>query len=226
MSKRHPAARYVLPEEMDPGNVYCCVPVPNDINHRAAFVGQLQALASARVWQNDESHSALDAAAIWRGIVDDLIFEEVDCGGPAYCPPVYVGTWDAIEDCDRTPYTYMEAVACNVCEDQYPIFAVHCRFNTPLEGIARSQFGFFDIETGLPSGIHVCSFRAKQTDATIGNAWNFSWHDCLGDLNVDDGQAGSSFEKFDFDMKDWCISSLAEFMYMVVIDGPILCTEA
>jgi hypothetical protein len=85
MTRRFPPGRYILPEDNDAEFVYCCVPVPNDVNHRAAFWGQMEDLASARIWQDDPGHNALLAAAKWRQIVDGLTLVPGACVEGQYC---------------------------------------------------------------------------------------------------------------------------------------------
>lgn len=73
MSKRNDRARYPLPIDVSPRTSICFqVPVPNDIFHIAAFMGQLNALASAYSWSDDPAHTALDVAKVWREIFDNL----------------------------------------------------------------------------------------------------------------------------------------------------------
>jgi len=73
MSKADQVARYSLPDVVDPTDTICfVVPVPADKFHVAAFKGQIKALASAYAWGNDEAHTALAVAAVWREIFDNL----------------------------------------------------------------------------------------------------------------------------------------------------------
>jgi len=58
-------ARYVLPEEVDPEERLCAtVPVPNDPDHIAAFMGAVYGLSKPYVWGNDEAHTAIDVAKV------------------------------------------------------------------------------------------------------------------------------------------------------------------
>jgi len=73
VSKEGQLARYTLPDVVDPSDSVCyMVPVPNDKFHIAAFKGQVKALASAYAWGDDTAHTALDVAAVWRIIFDNL----------------------------------------------------------------------------------------------------------------------------------------------------------
>jgi len=78
MSKGNQLAKWVLPDVIDPAGRICyLVPVPDDMQHRAAFFGAMLDLASAYKWQDDPDHKAKDVALVWRAIVDDLI--QQDC---------------------------------------------------------------------------------------------------------------------------------------------------
>jgi len=73
MTRAARTARYTLPDVVDPTDTVCfTVPVPNDKFHIAAFKGQIKALGSAYTWGNDSAHTALDVAAVWRAIFDNL----------------------------------------------------------------------------------------------------------------------------------------------------------
>jgi len=74
MSKRHPRARWVLPDVVDPDERVCyIVPVPNDRHHIANFLGAVAALASAYNWADDDDHTAVLAASVWFEIFDGLL---------------------------------------------------------------------------------------------------------------------------------------------------------
>lgn len=73
MTRRNPPAKWVLPEVVNPSSHICyTVPVPNDRQHIAAFLGALQSLGSAYKWQDDTDHTAKDVAQVWRNIIDNL----------------------------------------------------------------------------------------------------------------------------------------------------------
>lgn len=73
MSKRYPVSRWVLPDDVAPDTSICYqVPVPNDPQHIAAFKGAIYMLAKAYSWQNDDAHTALDVAAVWLDIFNNL----------------------------------------------------------------------------------------------------------------------------------------------------------
>jgi len=66
-------ARFSLPETVNPTDFVCYkVPVPNDPYHIAAFKGSIYKLGRAFSWANDESHTAIDVAAVWMDIFNNL----------------------------------------------------------------------------------------------------------------------------------------------------------
>jgi len=73
MSKAKPIARYTLPDVVNPAKTICYqIEVPDNLFHRAAFFGQIYKLASAVAWDNDASHTALDVAAVWWDIFNNI----------------------------------------------------------------------------------------------------------------------------------------------------------
>jgi len=50
------------------------IEVPDDRQHRAAFLGAILSLASAYKWQDDPAHTAKDVAAVWQDIYDRITF--------------------------------------------------------------------------------------------------------------------------------------------------------
>lgn len=78
--RRNPPARYTLPEVVEPPNTRCfTIHVPNEPFYLAAFRGQMEALASAYAWQNDDAHTALDVAARWGSVIMGM----GECGVPS-----------------------------------------------------------------------------------------------------------------------------------------------
>lgn len=66
-------ARYVLPEVVEPSTSVCyMVPVPNDPQHIAAFMGAIFGLSKPYEWQNDPAHTAIDVGAVWLNIFNNL----------------------------------------------------------------------------------------------------------------------------------------------------------
>jgi len=73
VSKRQATARFSLPEAVDPPVRRCfVVPVPDDPYHIAAFKGSIYKLGRAFSWQDDSAHTAIDVAAVWMAIFNDL----------------------------------------------------------------------------------------------------------------------------------------------------------
>lgn len=80
---------YRLPDVIDPDRIGVCVPVPNDDNHRRAFLGALHTLTWSKNWERDSSHSAAEVARVWQEVYDavsDALGTEICSGGePAPC---------------------------------------------------------------------------------------------------------------------------------------------
>lgn len=80
MSRRNPPAKWILPEVIDPEERLCFqIEVPNDPMHIAAFRGALYNLTSARFWQDDPDHKALEVAAVWQDIWDEISMSCCPC---------------------------------------------------------------------------------------------------------------------------------------------------
>lgn len=62
--------RYILPAVIDPPRICVQIEIPNDLHHIIAFWGHFELLARAYSWGNDEAHTALEVAAVWRDVWD------------------------------------------------------------------------------------------------------------------------------------------------------------
>lgn len=86
---------YPLPDEIDPPQTSVCVPVPEDDNHKRAFLGQLAELARYWTWDKDPTKTkARDSAAVWATIYDtvfDRLINGETCGtgGGAVADDIY-----------------------------------------------------------------------------------------------------------------------------------------
>lgn len=79
--KRKHDPGYKLPEVIEPDENCCiCIPIPNDFNHKMAFLGQLDELGYWWTWERDPDKKGREAAAVWRKIVE-CIREEMDMSG-------------------------------------------------------------------------------------------------------------------------------------------------
>lgn len=67
-----PEKGYLLPAIIDPARVGVCVPVPDDPNHRRAFLGALYQLAWARNWQFGPNLEAEETSLVWKEIYYDV----------------------------------------------------------------------------------------------------------------------------------------------------------
>lgn len=72
MPKPNSDGGYILPLEPDAPRICIEVPLPDALEHKIAFLGQLEELARWWTWQRDEAHSARLVAAIWRGILNNV----------------------------------------------------------------------------------------------------------------------------------------------------------
>jgi len=80
MSKRYPWAKWTLPEVINPATrTGVCIKVPDDVHHRAAFMGALLGLASAYKWADDPDHRAAQVANVWKDIIEQLESCGDDC---------------------------------------------------------------------------------------------------------------------------------------------------
>lgn len=83
--KRKHDPGYKLPEVIEPEENCCiCIPIPNDFNHKMAFLGQLDELGYWWNWERDELKQGREAAAVWRKIVacvrEDMNMNDCGCG--------------------------------------------------------------------------------------------------------------------------------------------------
>ena len=83
--KRKNDPGYKLPEVIEPDENCCiCIPIPNDFNHKMAFLGQLDELGYWWNWERDTDKKGREAAAVWRKIVacirEDLSMSDCGCG--------------------------------------------------------------------------------------------------------------------------------------------------
>src|SRR5207253_5740235 len=68
-------SRWPLPQSVPLGNLCVIVPVPNELYHIGAFLGAMFELAKPYSWANDNAHTAISAAAVWRDIFNSLKLE-------------------------------------------------------------------------------------------------------------------------------------------------------
>lgn len=67
------ASRYKIPDDLEPSGICCIsVPVPNDREYIAQFMGAIWRMSLQTHYERDAAHSAVTVAAIWRGIWEDL----------------------------------------------------------------------------------------------------------------------------------------------------------
>jgi hypothetical protein len=123
MSVRNPRARYVLPEHIDAPRLCFKVPVPNDPQHIAAFLGAIRSLGSWYSWQEDPTHKASKVSAVWRKIGDNL--KPQDCtvdvanigGDIEDCMKLRIDPDNSciiqcFDDCSQTWGTFLDVSSC------------------------------------------------------------------------------------------------------------------
>ena len=71
---------YKLPAVIDPDTCCVCIPLPNDFNHKMAFLGQLDELGYWWNWERDPDKKGREAATVWRNIVQ-CIRGDLDMSG-------------------------------------------------------------------------------------------------------------------------------------------------
>jgi len=78
--KRQGPARWVLPEVVNPPDSVCFqIPVPNDRQHIAAFLGSIYDLAKPYKWANDDAHTAVAVGDVWFKIFEALQRNNCEC---------------------------------------------------------------------------------------------------------------------------------------------------
>lgn len=66
-------SRYKIPDNLDPSGICCIsVPVPNDREYIAQFMGAIWRMSLQTHYERDDAHSAVTVAAIWRQIWEDM----------------------------------------------------------------------------------------------------------------------------------------------------------
>lgn len=218
MSKRKPPARYMLPEYNDLGWDYACVPIPKDQNHHAAFWGQMEALASARVWSNDDTHAALGAAAAWREVVDKIQISEQSC----QCPGFYAYTNDVNCPNEVENRTLRVLNGCDQCTSHERAYCGRAIIDV-ISGVARIGVSFARFDDDEDCGGHVCQIRAFQTG--IGTpVWHLYGRDCdLEIFDITDSTSGDEVTFNDFTAIYFCLDLNSNFCFSFSIDGDPLC---
>lgn len=62
-------SRYIIPDEVNPSGICCiCVPVPDDVQWRAQFMGALYRMSKQTHYERDAAHSGRVVAAKWREV--------------------------------------------------------------------------------------------------------------------------------------------------------------
>ena len=81
---RNPRSRFPLPDVINPPNRRCVtLNIPDNLIHIGNFWGAIQKLGSAASYSDDEAHTALLVADVWRQVIQDARerWLEAECGG-------------------------------------------------------------------------------------------------------------------------------------------------
>jgi len=215
-------ARYLLPEENDGPRDCVQIPVPQDVNHRAAFWGQIHALGSARLWANDESHAALDAAQVWRDISDSIKLNAEDCHcNEFYILPDFVYCPDL-----ETNRKIFQITLCDNCPDVEPV-VFSGSYPDEESGYARTGYTFALLSDNTPCGVHVCSVAGIGLGSILATYdWTLQWRDCLDEDHEEIVNGAQAFYFEDFEAKKLCLTCTARFAAVVSTSGPVVCVEA
>jgi len=220
MSRRKPPARYVLPESNDFNVQYACLPVPIDINHRAAFWGQIYALGSARIWANDDTHAAIDAAGVWQNIAEQVTFAD-DCN-PFECPGGITLEIDP-DDEDNTSGTIHDVATWNCPEPNIDVYIARV-FGVPL-GFAHQ--GFRLRKDGVTIGAEIPVIRVMTFGTSPGNHIVFTRSDCLGNVDSVDYGPGTDEASFDgYEVTKFSVETTDSYFMVVTMPHEVLCTPA
>lgn len=219
--RKHPPARYMLPETDDFSTVYACVPVPDEVNHKAAFWGQMYALSSARVWANDDAHGAIDAAETWRNNVENITIADA-CNS---CPGFALQYDDVYCPQGEGLVTVRPILLCDGCDAGSKVLFSRSVIDI-TNGIARIGYVAWDLTFDNIVGGHICSVRAYATGITTSPDWTLQWRDCL---NNDFEEIQNDTDEFlftDFEAQKLCLTCNSNFCAVVTWNGPILCSPA
>lgn len=220
MSRRSPISRYVLPESNDFNVQYACVPVPIDINHRAAFWGQLYALSSPRVWQNDEAHSAIDAAGVWKNVCEQIVISD-GCNADE-CPNGITLEIDP-DDENNTSGTIHDVPSWNCPAGNVDVMLARV-FGVFL---GAAHMGFRFRKDGVTVGVDVPVIRVMTFATSPGNHISFTWSDCLGNVdNIDYGPGTDEASFDDMEITKFNVETTDSFFMVVTMPRGILCTPS
>lgn len=79
---------YELPETINPDTITFCITVPDEDIHLRAFWGAMWTLTRAYNWANDDEHTALEVATVWRDLwfLNHDNWRERECMDDPCCP--------------------------------------------------------------------------------------------------------------------------------------------
>lgn len=215
MNRKNPPMRWALPEVVDPENRLCySVPVPDDRLHIAAFMGALFLLTKPYSWANDEDHTALDVAAVWKPIFDEVSEQghPESCGASVPGILCISGTFadDAYGyepiltlDC-LNPYVLGTGwQSCYDSVQNKQVLSIRRDFDSSTF-IRNAKYRFF-VDLGTPIGYNVTYFLAGT------QVYTFSDVEPLGGALI-----------FEQDINEQADSVLVEAYYTVGGDGDLI----
>lgn len=78
---------WTLPATVDPPRICLQIEIPNEFYHIAAFLGQLEQLATAWNWEWDGSYTGRDVSRVWQKIFFDVATQIINGGN---CPELAI----------------------------------------------------------------------------------------------------------------------------------------
>lgn len=204
-----------VPIDGAPGNVICYNGVWGP-----AILGALKSLARPETWEGTEAeiNDAVQEATGLLAITSEYGF----C---PQCPNWELGL--RLDFCDQMSIdaTLYNVGACDGCQTPSVFLGVATQPPFGSAGIYVAEVAGFDLGSGALVGGLICEAGFNQVGSLIGNVWTLTWRDCLGNTHIENG-AGLNHRKESFEAKDFCMSSLAPFVFTVSIVGNWLCGPA
>src|SRR5687767_15995801 len=106
----------LLPSPVTPLTIVCyTIEIPNAVQYRAAFLGQLDVLGMASTWDHprgaNECLPCEEAAQLWRNALYNAVWSD-ECGGSMSCEDIAgcIETSEAVQDALATAISESEAL--------------------------------------------------------------------------------------------------------------------
>jgi hypothetical protein len=213
-------AQYVLPLSNDYNVRSMCIPYPVDINHAAALWGQIYALASARVWQDDPDHKAIDAAAFWDAVIQDITVS--DTCDPFSCPNGITIEIDP-DDLGNTDGTAHDVLTYNCSDDNPDVLMV--RNYAAFLGVAH--MGYRVRKDGVTIGGTIPMIQMRTFESGSPQYCRIHWTDCLDNEHTETTDIGADFLTLEnIQAKTFYLESLDSHMAVITLPHEVDCTPA